>query len=55
MQRIINFINALEADFNQAIKRDHKINADPYDNIARAKVCQKINKFIAKIAIERRT
>lgn len=48
MKEVLNYIRELKREINKSLQVDYEIKADPYDNIARLKVCEKIEKFIKK-------
>jgi len=45
---ILDYIKKLKKDIYKGIEVDKAIDADTYDNIARLKICEKIEKFILK-------
>jgi hypothetical protein len=48
MEEILAYIGALKKQIYQALETDKAIKADPYDNVARLKICEKIERFIIK-------
>lgn len=46
MKEVLNYIRELKIEINKSLQVDYEIKADPYDNIARLKICEKIEKFI---------
>lgn len=46
MKEVLKYINQLKKEINKRLAIDYSIKADPYDNIARMKICEKIEKFI---------
>lgn len=46
MKEVMNYIRELKIEINKSLQVDYEIKADPYDNIARLKICEKIEKFI---------
>lgn len=46
LKKILNYIKEVKREINKSLQIDYEIKADPYDNIARMKIAEKIEKFI---------
>jgi len=49
IKEILSYINKSKMEIIKSIKVDKAIDADNYDNVARLKVCEKIEKYILQI------
>ena len=48
LKSVLDYIDSLKKKIYEDLDTDRAIKADPYDNVARLKVCEKIEKFILK-------
>lgn len=48
MNNFFKELGKLKEKIWKDIELDHKIKADPYDNVARAKICEKVEKLYLK-------
>jgi len=47
--QFLKAIDSMKKKIIEDIQLDHKIRADPYDNVARLKICEKIEKIYLKL------
>lgn len=48
MNELLSYIQELKSKINRDIQVDHEIDCDNYENVARLKICEKIERFIIK-------